>query len=477
VIFGIGYFVADRFFLYKHAVPAAEAVSDKSVAVLPFADMSERKDQEYFSDGLAEELIEELGRTPGLKVIARTSSFSFKGKPDDIATIAAKLNVANVLEGSVRRSGTHLRVSTQLIRAESGQALWSQTFDREFKEVFAVQDEIAAAVVSALRVQLTGGAIVARGHGTTNPEAYNAYLLGRQLHTQFTVASDRPAIEAYQTAIGLDPRYADAYADLAMSENFVADETGDLSMGKAAEQAAQKAVELDPHLAMAYATRGFLRLNQHLDWVGADSDYRQALALEPANSRILTRYAFFFLLGVGRLNEAAVMFRKAIEQDPLDASTWSNLGYALMASRDYPAAFDAFHHALAIRPNPTLNYNFAILQLIDGKPQESLATSQSNAEADYRNAGVALAEHTLGDAKASREALEKLTATGAAGAAYQIAEVYAWRGEKDAAFEWLERAHRQQDAGLTQTKFDVLLASLRSDPRYTALLRKLNFPM
>jgi TolB-like protein/predicted Zn-dependent protease len=444
--------------------------------VLPFADMSEKHDQEYFSDGLAEELIEELGRTPGLKVIARTSSFSFKGKPDDIATIAAKLNVANVLEGSVRRSGTHVRVSTQLIRAESGQSLWTQTFDREFKEVFAVQDEIAAAVVSALRVQLAGGATVARGHGTTNPEAYSAYLMGRQFHAQFTAASDRPAIEAYQTAIGLDPRYADAYADLAMSEQFVADETGDLAMGKAAEQAAQKAAELDPHLAMAYATRGFLRLNQHLDWLGAESDYRQALALEPANSRILTRYAFF-LLGVGRPNEAAAMFRKAIEQDPLDGSTWSNLGTALMASRDYPAAFDAFHHALAIRPNPTLNFNFAILELIDGKPQESLATSQSNAEADYRNAGVALAEHTLGDAKGSREALGKLTATGAAAAAYQIAEVYAWRGEKDAAFEWLERAHRQQDAGLTQTKFDPLLASLRSDPRYTALLRKLKFPM
>ena len=202
LILALGYFVADKFLDSRHAAPAAqaltavpaqaEAVSDKSIAVLPFADMSEKKDQEYFSDGLAEELIEQLGKTPGLKVIARTSSFSFKGKSDDIPTIASKLKVANVLEGSVRRFGNQLRVSTQLIRADSGQPLWSETFDREFKDVFKIQDEIATAVVSALKLKLAGGQVAAGAHGTTNPEAYDAFLLARQLYLQRSTEADLP---------------------------------------------------------------------------------------------------------------------------------------------------------------------------------------------------------------------------------------------------------------------------------------------
>jgi TolB-like protein len=227
LILGIGYLLAERFLVSKPAASAGEGITDKSVAVLPFADMSEKKDQEYFSDGLAEELIEQLGRTPGLKVIARTSSFSFKGKSDDVATIAAKLKVANILEGSVRRSGDRLRVTTELVRADTAQPLRSETFDRDFKDVFAIQDEITTAVVSALKVRLAGTAVVAAAHGTTNPEAYNAFLLGRQLHDQGTAAGYRGAIEAYEKAISLDPRYADAYAGLAMSEFFVGDQTGD----------------------------------------------------------------------------------------------------------------------------------------------------------------------------------------------------------------------------------------------------------
>ncbi len=449
---------------------------DKSIAVLPFVDMSEKKDQEYFSDGLAEELIEQLGKTPGLKVIARTSSFSFKGKSDDIPTIALKLKVANVLEGSVRRSGNHLRVSTQLIRADSGQPLWSETYDREFKDVFTIQDEIGAAVVTALKVQLNGESTVARGHGTTNPEAYNAYLLGRQLHLQGTVPSWHQAIEAYEKAIGLDPHYADAYADLAVSEYYLADQTGDHALGKLAEQSAQKAIDLDPNLATGYSVRAFLRYLYRYDWVGAESDFKQALALEPTNSRVLSRYGNL-LSYLGRTEEATAMLRKAIEQDPLQNTNWYELGIALSESGDHAGAYDAFHHALAIRPTDNFSkFHLARLQLVEGKAQEALATFQSNSDEEFRDAGVAMAEYTLGDAKASQQALDKLIATGAGDAAYQIAEVYAWRGEKDKAFEWLERAYRQQDGGLADLKTDLQLASLRSDPRYLAMLRKLNFP-
>ncbi len=475
LILATGYFVVDKFLLSRHAVPAGETVSDKSVAVLPFADMSEKRDQEYFSDGLAEELIEELARTPGLKVIARTSSFSFKGKSDDIATIASKLRVANILEGSVRRSGDQLRVSTQLIRADSGQPIWSETFEREFKDVFKIQDEIAAAVVSALKVQLTGDAVASRGRGTANSQAYDAFLLGKQLYSQNTVAGWRQAIEAYREAIRLDPRYAEAYAGLAMSEYFLSDGTGDAALGKSAEQVAQRAIDIDPQLANGYSVRGLLRANLHFDWAGAQADDRQALALEPSNSRVLSRSAES-LAFVGRLDESVAVYRKAIEMDPLDDAPWDNLGLTLMAAGDTAAAYDAFRHAYAIRSAPSTSNGLATLQLLDGKPRESLATSKAIANDVFRNAGVAMAEHTLGDAKASQQALDQLIATDATDAAYQIAEVYAWRGEKDKAFEWLERAYRQLDGGLASTKTDPLLASLRTDPRYAALLRKLNFP-
>jgi TolB-like protein/DNA-binding winged helix-turn-helix (wHTH) protein/thioredoxin-like negative regulator of GroEL len=477
------YFSTDKEWLSTHTMfgRSSVVVSDESIAVLPFADMSEKKDQEYFSDGLAEELIEQLGNTPGLKVIARTSSFSFKGKSDDIPTIASKLNVANVLEGSVRRSGSHLRISTQLIRADSGQSLWSETFDREFRDVFAIQDEIAVAVVSALKLKLAGGQTAAGAHGTTNPEAYNAYLLGRNLYIrsayiQSTETGYREAIEAYQKAINLDPRYADAYAELAMAQYYLGDYTGDLALETSAEQAAQQAIEIDQHRASGYAVRGYLRFNMRYDWVGAEADFKQALVLDPTDSRVFRRYASV-LNQVGRTEAAAALLKKGIEQDPLDASTWAGLVDALVASRNYPAAYDAVHRALAIRPTDnSSNFQLACLQLFDGKARDALATFQSNSFAIFRDTGVAMAEHTLGDAKSSQQALDRVIATAAGDAAYQIAEIYAWRGEKDKAFEWLERAYRQQDGGITGIKIDLVLASLRSDPRYVAMLRKLNLP-
>jgi TolB-like protein/DNA-binding winged helix-turn-helix (wHTH) protein/Flp pilus assembly protein TadD len=483
VAFAAAYFWGEQAWEYLTGKSSATSVvvSDKSIAVLPFADMSEKKDQEYFSDGLAEELIEQLGNTPGLKVIARTSSFSFKGKSDDIPTIASKLNVANVLEGSVRRSGNHLRISTQLIRADSGQPLWSETFDREFKDVFTIQDEIAAAVVLALKLKLAGGQTAAGAHGTTNPDAYNAYLLGRSLYTQSayiqsTETGYRQAIEAYQKAINLDPRYADAYAELAMAQYYLGDNTGDLPLETSAEQAAQTAIDIDQRRAIGYTVRGYLRYNMRYDWAGAEADFKHALALDPTDSRVFRRYASM-LNQVGRTEEAAALLRKGIEQDPLDASTWTGLADALVASRNYPAAYDAVHRALAIRPKDnSSSFQLGCLQLFDGRTRDALATFQSNSFAVFRDTGIAMAQHTLGDAMSSQQALDRVIATAAGDAAYQIAEVYAWRGERDKAFEWLDRAYRQQDGGLTAIKTDLVLGSLRSDPRYVAMLRKLNLP-
>ena len=320
------YFMASKAWRSAGSAESPAAISDKSIAVLPFVDMSEKKDQEYFSDGLAEELIEQLGKTPGLKVIARTSSFSFKGKSDDIPTIALKLKVANVLEGSVRRSGNHLRVSTQLIRADSGQPLV-----RDLRS--GVQGCVRHSGRDRRRRRhgIEGatqwGEHAGSGDGTTNPDAYNAYLLGRQLHLQGTVTSWRQAIEAYEKAIELDPHYADAYADLAVSEYYLADQTGDHALGKAAEQAAQKAIDLDPRLASGYSVRAFLRYLYRYEWVGAESDLKQALALEPTNSRVLSRYGNL-LSYLGRTEEATAMLRKAIEEDPLQNTNWYELRHS-----------------------------------------------------------------------------------------------------------------------------------------------------
>jgi TolB-like protein/DNA-binding winged helix-turn-helix (wHTH) protein/Flp pilus assembly protein TadD len=452
-------------------------VRDTSIAVLPFVDMSESKDQEYFADGMAEELINMLTKVPELRVPARTSSFYFKGKQATIADIGHALGVAHVLEGSVRKSGNTLRITAQLIRVDNGYHAWSETYDRKLDDIFKIQDEIADAVVTALKVQLNGGSIAPRGHGTTNPEAYNAYLLGRQLYLQGTVPRWHQAIDAYQKAIALDPHYADAYAELAVSQYYVADQTGDPALWKSAEQAAQKAIDLDPSLASGYSVRGTLRYLHRYDWVGAESDLKHALALDPTNSRVLSRYGNL-LSYFGRTEEATAMLQKAIERDPLESTNWQELGIALSESGDHAGAYDAFHHALAIRPADNFSiFHLARLQLIDGKAQDALATFQTNSDEEFRGAGTAMAQHTLGNAKASQQALEKLIATGAEDAAYQIAEVYAWRGETDKAFEWLERAYRQQDGGLADLKCDLQLASLRSDPRYAAMLRRLNFPL
>jgi TolB-like protein/Flp pilus assembly protein TadD len=450
------------------------AIPEKSVAVLPFVDMSEKKDQEYFSDGLAEELIDQLAKNPGLKVIARTSSFSFKGKSDDIPTIAAKLKVANVLEGSVRRSGDHLRVSTQLVRADSGEQLWSETYDRDFKDVFTVQDDIATAVVAALKLKLVGGSTT-EAHGTTNTEAYAAYLLGQQLYRQSTAASNRRALDSYNKAISLDPRYARAYAELARAQYRLGDIEADASLMHAARESAQKAIDLDPRLGLGYAMRSFLR-SASFDWTGAEADARQALTLDPTDPSVLSNYARL-CYRLGRLPEAISMYRKALERDPLAHVSWQGLGLVLVALHDYPAAYDAYGRALAENPSSMYNkYGLASLQLSDGKALQALSTYQTIDFEPFRDTGVAMAEHSLGEAKASQTALDALIASSAGIDSYQIAEVYAWRGEKDLAFEWLERAYRQQDGGLTDIKIDSYVASLHSDPRYAAFLRKLNFP-
>jgi TolB-like protein/tetratricopeptide (TPR) repeat protein len=448
------------------------SVAAYSIVVLPFADMSEKKDQEYFSDGLSEELIELLGKTPGLRVIPRTSAFYFKGKAETLETIAAKLRVANVLEGSVRKFGTRLRVTAQLIRADTSEHLWSETYDRELRDVFEVQDEIAGAVVSALQVKLVGGAEAPTLYSTASPEAHNQYLLGRQFFERGTNDGFLRAAAAYRKAVELDPGYAAAYAELATAESYVADQTGDAAEQERALAAADRAVELAPDEASVYAARGYMRLRRTWDWSGAKADFDKALALNAADSSLQWRYAT--LLGaLGRLPEALAAAKRATELDPLSAAAWTFLSLYLIESGQFQAAHEALHRDLEIQPDSPIPLSFrGVLQLLEGNAKEALTTFRQLHAEGY----VAMAEHTLGHDKESQRALDQVIANSGQADPYGIAEIYAWRAQKDKAFNWLERAYQQRNSNMYDFRNDPTLASLRGDARFAAMLRKMNLP-
>ena len=460
--------------------PASPAVNDSSIAVLPFVDMSQTKDQEYFSDGLSEELLNLLAQVPQLRVIARTSSFAFKGKEVGVAEIAKSLNVAHVLEGSVRKSGDTLRITAQLIRTADSSHLWSETYDRQLTDVFKVQDEIAAAVVAQLKVKLLPAQQVTSPHRTASTEAYNQYLLGNQFYNRNTLEGYRLAVPAYEKAVALDPGYAAAYAGLANGELYSADYAATAEENTAGRQRAQAAVDksiaLAPDLADGYSTRAWIRSTYTWDWSGGQADFEKALALEPGNAVAQRQYANL-LLSLGRVAESIVATRKAIELDPLSAGAWSNLGSAYFIDRNqYREARQALDRALAINPESSFaKINLVTLELLEGHAHEALSVARTAGEV-WSQTGAAMAEHTLGHAKESQAALDELIAKYAHDSAYQIGEVYAWRGEPDKAFEWLERAYEQHDGGISVIKTDPLLKSLWSDARFAALVKKLGLP-
>jgi TolB-like protein len=488
-VIGVGYVAVEKFILSKRgtaaertlttaqsSIPAQAAIPEKSIAVLPFVDMSEKKDQEYFSDGLAEELLDLLAQVPDLRVPARTSSFSFKGKSDDIPTIGQKLRVAHVLEGSVRKSGHTLRVTVQLIRADNGYQIWSKTYDRDIKDIFKVQDQIASAVLTQLKAQLLPTGWLGNADRTDNLEAYNLYLMSRAVRLQQASARWAAVIAPLRKAIALDPRFVGAYSDLATALVQQYSQTGDRASYDEALVVAEKAVSLGPDSASAYAARGFARYWLRYDWAGGEADTDKALAIYPAHWFALADRAD--LLGVyGRLTEAIAAWRKVVDVDPRNAFSWLNLGYALTAAHQYVAAREAYGRALEVTPNGEYALDsIADLDLLEGNAQTALdAYRRPGASGDaFISAAVAMAQHSLGHARESQAALDDAIRTLGASAAYVVGGVYAWRGENDHAFEWLERAYRQHDVRLRGLKVDPVLDKLRPDPRYKALLRKMN---
>jgi TolB-like protein/DNA-binding winged helix-turn-helix (wHTH) protein/Flp pilus assembly protein TadD len=488
VVLALGWFLAQRIWIsHPHAQekaaassPAQSTISQNSIAVLPFVDMSEKKDQEYFSDGLSEELIERLGKTPGLRVIARTSSFYFKGKSEKLDAIAKELRVASVLEGSVRKSGDRLRVTAQLIRADTSELVWSETFDRDLRDVFKVQDEIANSVVSALQIRLLAGessGAQAEQH-TTNIEAYTQYLRGRESYNRGDVAGYREAVSAYKVATQLDPRYAAAYAGLALAEFWLADQSGEAPVYESAMAAAEEAVTLAPDLAMGYSARGFLRGIYRFDFVGAQADLDKAVALNPNDATVLHRSAVMLAV-FGKLAEATNREQKALSLDPLSEEICRRLGFFFAANQQLAEARPLYEKALVIAPSSYhARFNLGELELLEKQPEKALSDFQLTDDHLFRLAGLAKAEYALGHLDAARHALEQLLAEYEKNkfAEWQIARVYAWRGENDLAFKWAERAYAHRDTGITWIKIETDFRALRSDARYLALLHKMNLP-
>jgi TolB-like protein len=458
----------------RPAASASNATADKSIAVLPFVDMSEKHDQEYFSDGLAEELLDVLAKVPGLQVIARTSSFSFKGKSEDVPTIAKKLNVANVLEGSVRKSGRHLRITTQLIRADTGVHIWSETYDRDEEDVFKVQEDIARAVAGKLKLALLGDAPVSTAR-TSNPEAYNLLLQGR-----YFVAFDTPdeiskSIDCYRRAIALDAAYAPAWAGLSQAIfRQVANGYVPVDDGKAqALAAARKAADLDPSLADAYAMIGSLMV-MDFDWPGGREAFDHALQLDPSNVNALFSSAHLTMT-VGNTDDTLPQFRDALERDPLNLLYRRYMARVLYFAGRLTEAEATIRQVLAMSASfPAAHYELGRILLARGHIPGAMAEFEAE-QSTWRMFGLPLGYHALGrttDANAALAAQIKESA----GAEFQAAETYAYFGDADQAFHWLDQAVLKHDPGVQWLRGDPLLKGLIRDPRYAALLRRLKLP-
>ena len=458
--------------------------SDQSIAVLAFADMSQGKDQEYFSDGLAEELLNLLAQLPQLRVIARTSSFAFKGKDVDVATIGRELHVANILEGSVRKSGNVLRINAKLVRAADRLQLWSQTYNRELTDVFAVQDEIAQAVVAALKVKLLPQQHLTNPHRTADTRAHDEYLLGKAALRRGRNEGYRDAVAAFGRAIEIDPGYAAAHAALAhalnSSADFVQDSARRETLQMEALTSAEHAISLAPDLSDGYAARGRLRCRNLWNWSGALADLSRALELEPSSSDV--RLEYVYVLFCLNRSEVVAITRKVVEDDPLSWLGWfyygallRNFGTLSGDAATLAEARAALKRALELNPEASfIRYVSGGQDLLEGKAEAALAVYQQ-AGVGFREAGIAMAEHSLGHEKESNEALNELEAKYANGFSTQIAEARAWRGEHDDAFAALDRACMQSDSGLSRLLTDPFLRPLHADPRWAALLDRLAF--
>jgi TolB-like protein/class 3 adenylate cyclase/thioredoxin-like negative regulator of GroEL len=454
--------------------PAATtpSIPEKSIAVLPFVNMSEDKTNEFFSDGISEELLNLLAKVPQLQVAARTSSFSFKGKGVEIPEIARQLHVANVLEGSVRKSGDQLRITAQLIRAAEGYHLWSDTYDRKLDDIFKIQDEIAGEVVKELKVKLLGAAPKAR---TTDPQAYALYLQARELGRQKTAEAFTKSDALYRQVLEIDPRYAPAWNGLARNFN---NETsvGVLSNQEGyarAREATKKALAIDPDYAPAHAGLGSITMDADNDPAGAARHYERALALDPTDLDVLFSAANF-LQSLGRLDEALTLEEAVVRRDPVNAKALNNLGYFERLAGRYDAAISSLRTLLSLSPNRGgARFNLETALMLRGDATAALAEIEQEKTEVWRMIGLPMAYCALGRKADADAALNALTTKYEKDWAYNIAHVYAFCGDADKAFEWLDKAVAYHDGGLSEIVTENLFDKIHSDPRWLPFLRKI----
>jgi len=470
------------------ARPAWDKVA--SIAVLPFVNRSANADDEYFSDGLADELLGVLSKIKGLRVTARTSSFQFKGSKEDIPTIGRKLDVATLLEGSVRKAGNRIRVSVQLVNVADSSHLWSETYDRTLEDIFAVQDDIAHSVVKELRTTLLGEAAdsdasdvakaevarAAKGRGT-DPEAHRLYLQARNLAERLNLEDNAKAIAYLKQAVELDPEFALAWAELSVAHSKEAYFGGvsEVEGYRRARGAVGRALALEPDLAEGHAAMAWIQMTYDWDWRGAETSLRRALERAPSNA-VGLRWAGLLAYRQGRLEDAIGLCRRALEQDPLSAGTYSNLGIGLHALSRFAEAEEAFRKALELEPQMSHARGLLSFTLLaQGRGEEALAHAAREADEAYRLGALAIAHHALHNRADSNATLHKLIEDHAGSSAYVIALVYVTRGEADSAFAWLDRAYAQREGRLTGAMVNPMLRSLHGDPRWSAFLRKMGF--
>jgi TolB-like protein/Tfp pilus assembly protein PilF len=468
----------------KHLTPSAAAFvpPPHSIAVLPFVNMSGDKEQEYFSDGLTEELLNSLAEINELQVAARTSAFSFKGKDTDIGTIARKLNVGAVLEGSVRRSGNTVRVTTQLINAVTGFHLWSHTYDRDLGDVLKLETEIASDVSSALKVSLLGDVEtkIELG-GTHNPGAFDAYLRARRLSRSATGVGDvLKAIAGFTEAIRLDPTFALAFAWRSLNYSNL---SGEASAGitpqeilERQEADAREAIRLAPEMTEGYDALGRAALRA-LDFTQAREAFERALALAPGNTATLVMSSYF-LGDMGQFDAAISAARRAVTLDPLNVNSHFALGVALYSARRYREAITPFADASSLLPESPDPHAFAgRAHYMLGDLESAKSSCEHDPEYPLNQWCLAMVYDKLGRRRTDAEGeLAKMKSALGDTAAYQYAAVYAQWGDRAKALDWLDTAMRLRDGGLTELKTDPLLDPLRQEPRFQAMLRKLKFP-
>jgi adenylate cyclase len=474
-----------------HPLPAAPAkVPDQnSVAVLPFVNLSDDKGSEYFSDGVSEELLTVLQKIPGLHVAARTSAFSFKGKNATAQEIGQKLGVAHLVEGSVRKSGDQVRIAARLTRADTGEELWSENYTRNLKDVFAVQTELAQTILEQLRGRFGGtdaGSMAkekiqaevqaAEKGGTKNVEAHQYYLQGRFFENRHSDKSVREALVAYQRAVELDPRFARAWAGVARTHTWIAgfsteggQKTFDAHLASARDAVA-RALAIEPDLPDALYARAWIETNFDFNWSAAAQTVSKAMGLAPTDPNVLIAAANL-QTALGNTDRAIEIYRKAVELDPVNAQSRSFLAFGLANTKRFAEARAEYARVVELNPAaPWAHAGLGLVYLLQNKFEEAATEAQADAGEWARLLIVSCARWAQKRVHESDAALNELIKNEPETAAFQIAEAYAYRADKDRAFQWLERARRQRDPGLGNVRRDPLLPNLYDDPRWNTFL-------